>query len=444
MPTDKKYRSQNRNDDKNDNKNDNRNNNLNHNMNGGLFGKSKLTLKNIVKNTKHSESKFISTFEEQEKFNMHYLKLYEKMTHKYSKAYTDHIKNLELLDDRINFHGMVNVFENLIMKYNLKTDKVDRESPLFFRNYLVSGDDSPSTFRKEHLKQQIDFLMRKYFAPSDRQFIKYIETDALTTTSFSLNITTIDSKKYKNKIDHDDYIIDKNEIKKTLKDIIHTTKKNLKRDSGIILYNGNTKSTSSRKSASVKSSKKKHNKYNTKTKKFNTVRTLRSRGRDKSKEKNKENVNLLPAGNNKQGIKGINNINSKLKSIFKSHKRDQFSIEKSRGQLDKEKKEKNNKERAEREEKEKKARQDLYQDTPEGIISKKCNLYADQPTCVADTDCFFNANINKCLRSNRQPGAPGAPGVPGVPIAPPTTVTGLTQNLIKIPELLPSDNEKKL
>ena len=148
-------------------------------------------------------------------------------------------------------------------------------------------------------------------------------------------------------------------------------------------------------------------------------------------------INLLPNRNSR----GINNINSKLKSIFKSHKREQFSIEKSRGQLAREKKEKDDKEKAEREEKEKIARQNLYQDTPEGIISKKCNLYTDQPTCVADTDCFFNLNINKCLRSNR---VPGAPGLPGAVIAPPTTISGLTQNLIKIPDLLPSDNEKKL
>lgn len=429
MTTDKKYKSQ--------NQNKNRNDNVNYNTNGGgIFGKSKLTLKSIVKNTKHSEAKFINTFEEQERFNMYYLKLYEKMSRKYSKAYTEHLKNLELLDDRINFHGLVNVFKNLIMKYNMNTDQIDKESPLFFRNYLVSGDDSPSTFRREHLKQQIDFFMRKYFTPSDRQFIKYIEIDTLTTTSFSLNITTIDSKKYKNKIDHNEYIIDKNEIKQTLKNIIHTTKKNLKRSSGVISYNGNTKSTSNRKSASVKSSKKKHN---TRTKKFNTVRTLRSRGRDKSKDKDESIVNLLPQKENSK--KGINNLNSKLKSIFKSHKREQFSIEKSRGQLDKEKKEKNNKERAEREEKEKKARQDLYQDTPEGIIAKKCNLYADKPACDTDTDCFFNPNINKCLRSTRPP---VAPGVPGAPIAPPTTVSGLTQNLIKIPELTPSNNEKKL
>jgi hypothetical protein len=441
MPTDKKYKTQNQSQSQNQTKSQNKNNNIN---GGGIFGKSKLTLKTIVNNTKHSETKFINTFEEQERFNINYLKLYEKMSHKYSKAYAEHLKNLELLDDRINFHGMVNVFKNLIMKYNINTDKIDKDSPLFFRNYLVSGDDSPSTFRSEHLKQQIDFFMRKYFTPSDRQFIKYIETDTLTTTSFSLNITTIDNKKYKNKIAHNEYIIDKNEIKQTLKDIIHTTKKNLKRDSGVISYkHGDTKSTSSRKSASVKSSKKKHNthnKHNTKTKKSNTVRTLRSRGKDK--HKNDSIVNLLqPKANSK---KGINNINSKLKSIFKSHKREQFSIEKSRGQLDREKKDKNNKERVEREEKEKKARQDLYQDTPEGIISKKCNLYTDQPTCIADTDCFFNLNINKCLRSNRVPGAPGATGAPGAPIAPPTTVSGLTQNLIKIPELLPSNNEKKL
>jgi hypothetical protein len=47
-------------------------------------------------------------------------------------------------------------------------------------------------------------------------------------------------------------------------------------------------------------------------------------------------------------------------------------------------------------------------------------------------------------RARARPGAPGTPGAPGAVIAPPTTVTGLTQNLIKIPELFPSNNEKKL
>ena len=404
--------------------------NHNKNMYGGLFdkkNKSKMNLPTIIKTTKKSEGKFFKAYEDKEKVNK-----------EYTKAYIDHLENLELLDDRINFTGMVNVFKNLILKYNLKTNKIDKGSPILFRNYNIEGDILPSTFRKEHINQQINFLMKRYFAPSDHQFIRYMEIDTITTTSFSLNITTIDNKKYKNKIGHEGFIINKNDIKQALKDIIHTTKKNLRRDSGIIDYNNkaDTKSTSSRKSISVKSSRKKRN---TSTKKHNAHTIRKSQGKDQGKDQEQAPINLLPEANSKLGI---SKLNSKLKSIFKSQKKYKYSFDKSRRQIDKEKKEKDEKEKLEREEREKKARMNQYQESPEGIIAKKCLQYQDQPTCVADTDCFYSANINKCLRNTR---GPVGPAVPGLAIGPPiAALSGLDADLINIPELEDSDDEQKL
>lgn len=389
-------------------------------MDGGFFStkkKSDLNLATLIKYTKKSESNFFKSYEEMEKCNK-----------KYAKSYADHLEYLELLDDRINFHGMVNVFKKLILKYNIKSGKIDKSSPILFKNYTIVGDVAPSTFRREHITRQLYFLMKKYFNPSENEFIKYMLIENITTTSFLLNITTIDNKNYKNKISHDEFIINKNEVKAALKDIIHTTKQNLKRENRVILFNsksnGNTKSTSSKKS---------HTKSNTKS---HSVKSNITHSTKKAHSKTKKNnvvVNLLNEANSKQGI---DQINSKLQSIFKPKTKPLFSIEKTRGELQKEKKEQD-----EKEEKERKDKFQYYPETPEGLIQKKCNLLPDKPSCDADSDCFFSPNINKCIRSVKPPGAP-----PGflTPIPPPVPVIPGTPGLITIPVLIDSNNEQKL
>ncbi len=151
---------------------------------------------------------------------------------------------------------------------NLQSGNIDKSSPILFRNFLIEGDVLPSTFCREHLEKQIFYLIKKYISPKYSTFIKHMTINDITKTSCVVYITMIDNKKYNRKIEHIDYIFNKSDVKQILKDILYTTKKNLKRNSKIILDN-NSKSTSSIKHRSIKShksnyihSRHKHNSFN--------------------------------------------------------------------------------------------------------------------------------------------------------------------------------------
>ena len=416
------------------------NNNNNDTKNGGFFGFFQSTpndsLTALVQNTKTSEAKLISSYEAMDKIQA-----------EYSKAYNDHLKNLELLDDRVNFHGMVNVFKNLIMKYNIKTGTVDKTSPIFFRNYMIEGDFAPSAFRIEHISKQIYFYMKKYFSPSERGVIKYIKIENITTTSFMLNIITIDNKNYKTKITHEDYLVNKIEVKKTLKGIIHTTKKNLKRDGKRTKHDHSAKSISKYRSVESsrksKKSKKSKNRGLTAKQVHNSKQKLISKNKmiinnKKPSSASTKHIDLF-AHNNK---KGLSKINSKLRHIFRSKKHSLLSIQKSKSYRDKETKAKENQEKKEKEEREKKA---MYPNTPEGESDKKCSQYQDKTSCeaVPDNECYFNTFTNKCRRNTRKPQGAYGPGAPGQG---PAGQANLPYKLpsypgaITIPELEPSDN----
>ena len=347
-------------------------------MKGGFFGFSSKNKKHqsfdeVVKNTKKSEAQLIKTYQDM-----------DEKTRIYTKAYVDHLENLSQLDDFAHFNGMVTLFEKVIMRDNIKTGKINMSNPLFFRNYMVEGEVMPSVLREEHLKRQIDYFREKYFSSRDNAFINYITITDITKTSFVFNVIMIDNKKYNRKISHEDYLVNKREFKSALKDIIHTTKRNLKRDSRIIEYNDDTKNSSYRSSRSVKSNRSEKRKDSNKTKKRNNTK------------KQLQEINIF----GKDNKKGINNLDIELQDLLKSKskKRSLFNIQKTRSIRDKEAKEKR-----EVEEKERALANPL---SPDEIIEKKCNLLSAQE-CGLDRECFFNPGANKCKKSNRMIPMPG-------------------------------------
>ena len=347
-------------------------------MKGGFFGfksskvKKHYSFDEVVKNTKKSETKLIKEYQ-----NM------DDATRQYTKAYVEHLENLNKLDEYAHFNGMVTLFEKVIMRDNIKTGKINTSNPILFRNYMIEGEVMPSVLREEHLKRQIDYLREKYFSTRDNSFINYITITDITKTSFVCNVITIDNKKYNRKISHEDYLVNKSEFKSAFKDIIHTTKKNLKRDSRIIEFNEDTKTNSRKKSRSIKSNHSKKLKYSTKSKK---------------NENNKDNKKLVQEINifGKDNKKGINNLDIEVQDLLKSKtkKRSLFSMQKTHSIRDRELKEKR-----EAEEKERLLANPPSQDE---IIEKKCNLLSSQD-CGLDKDCFFNQGMQKCKKSNRPP-----------------------------------------
>jgi len=212
---------------------------------------------NTIKKTKSSENKLISTYETM-----------DKSVKVYHKSYDTHIKNLEKLDDYANFHGMENLFKNVIMKDNFKDGKVDKSSPILFRNYLIQEETTPSAFRKEHIMRQVNYVLNKHFAGREHMFIKHMTVE-IGKSEFVLSITTIDNRKMSRKIGHNKYVISMSETKTALKDILGTTKKNLKRKSKLIElddYDSQAESSSSSRSSSKKKTSRRKDKYNTKTK----------------------------------------------------------------------------------------------------------------------------------------------------------------------------------
>ena len=188
-------------------------------QNGGLFGfgEGKNNLENVIKRTKSSESDLINAYEAM-----------DARIQIYNKAYEKHLENLLLIDDFIHFNGMETLFKKVIMKDNFTNGKIDRSNPLLFQNYLIEGDISPSSFRKEHLIRQINYFLNRYFAGYEHLYIKYIDISDITKTSFLLQTTTINNKTQENKIEHTNFLVDKNEIKEALYDILSEAKKNIK------------------------------------------------------------------------------------------------------------------------------------------------------------------------------------------------------------------------
>jgi hypothetical protein len=219
-------------------------------MDGGQFSFGRIKRKllgkesmgDVVRKTKSSETSLINSYEE-----------YDDKTKKYNKAYDTHLKNLKDLDNYVNFKGLETLFKKIIMKDNFKTGHIDRSNPLLFKNYLIETDVPPSTLRKEHILQQVRYILKKYFPNREHLFIKNIDVE-VGKTAFLLNIVTIDNIKKSRKINHNEYIISKSETKKALNDVISTAKKNLKRESLVIEYNN---SNSRNKSSDISSFKSK-------------------------------------------------------------------------------------------------------------------------------------------------------------------------------------------
>ena len=397
--------------------------------------KTNYSLGELVKYTKKSESKLISNYEEM-----------SKATREYAEAFQDHAENLEQIDDRVNFNGMVTLFNKIIMKDNIQSGKIDKSSPILFRNYKIEGDVTSSTFRTEHLERQLYYLLNKYTEPRHTNFINYMTITDITKTSAVLNIITIDNKKYKKKIEHEDYILDKNDVKKMLQDVIHTTKKNLKIKNNIILFNNNSKSNFSRKSESIKSIKSNRNKGISR-KKSSSINPKKTIKKTKNKNNNNNNNNIKPETNENpyeevdlfasSNSKRLRNVPNSLKTVFK--KRNQlplFSFQKTRSEKDRNvKKIANEKAAAEA-----KAKELQYPPRQENQIAQKCASLQELECKAAAPECYYT-KYQTCIKSNRPPliqgqaqgqtpgQAPGqTPGQTIYPIPPPTLLNISTNN----------------
>jgi hypothetical protein len=293
------------------------------NMKGsGFFKKSKLSFSNVVKNTKKSESSLINAFEEMDKKAKHY-----------NKSYINHMENIKMLDDYVNFNGMETLFKKVIMRDNFVKGHIDKSNPLLFRNYIIEGEVLPSTFRNEHLMNQVRYVINKSFAGRDYAFIKYQTISDISKHDFLLNIVTIENIKQKKVIPHDDFLIDKEKVKKFLTDILSTTKKNLKRTSLIAEFSDDDKSDDN--SNSLKSKTNKYKSKKSTSKKSKSKMSLLNLGKNKSKSKKTKSISKFHINNNnnkKKTIKPIEKLDEHMTDWERKIRNDKIKAEKQASQ----------------------------------------------------------------------------------------------------------------
>ena len=188
---------------------------------GGLFGSN--SFGSVIKKTKSSEAGLIKNYESM-----------EKATKDYNKSFKEHLSNLNKLDDYANFSGMKNLFQKVIMKDVITQGaKVDTSMPLLFRNYHIEKEPTPSAFRREHILTQVRYILTTSFAGREHMLIKYMSVE-IGKSQFILHITTIENIKKSRTLDHNGYVIDAGATRAALKDILTTTKKNLKRRTALV------------------------------------------------------------------------------------------------------------------------------------------------------------------------------------------------------------------
>jgi len=243
-------------------------------MDGGFSKKTvrlkgKYKFKNVVKNTKKSEIKLMDAYESM-----------DNKIKKYNKAYVNHLENIKILDDYLNFNGIETLFKTVILKDNFIDGNIDKKNPLLFNNYNIKGELLPSEMRKEHLLSQIRFIIGKSIPKSDQTFIKNVSISDISKKEFVLVIETINDTIDKKIISHINYIVNESKVKDVLHDTISYIKKKLKRSSTITNYNSsNNISLKLSKKRSHKNASNKMVKHNNNSNSLIKISNKKSRSR---------------------------------------------------------------------------------------------------------------------------------------------------------------------
>ena len=207
-------------------------NKLNNNKQKGGFRlfESHDSFNNVIKNTKHSENIVIEK----------YKKMYSNVKDYYI-AYDNHLNNLKKLDKYVNFSGMTGMFKKVIVKNYFTHGSVDKSLPILFNNYAINEETSYKQFRKDHIMQQIYYVIDTYFSDKGGMTnIKYLFLD-VAKAYFILYITNKADKTENYKIAHTDYLIDIQDTIDKIQDIIVVDKSKLKQKKEVLTFDDNDK-----------------------------------------------------------------------------------------------------------------------------------------------------------------------------------------------------------
>jgi hypothetical protein len=266
---------------------------------------------NNILDVKKSESKLIDDYETM-----------DKSIQNYHNSYDKHLKNLITLDDFANFNSMETLFKDHIVKKHFKRGDIDKTNPILFRNYLVLGDITPASFRKQHIIQQVRYVLKKYFAPREHQFIKEIDVE-VGKNSALISITTIEHNKHKREVKYTkskSFILKMSEMKTALKNIIGSAKKHLKNDSKIYdISSSNSNSSSESKNSNSENTSEKSTKSIQKSKHKSIHKSTHKKHKHSKKSHSFSDINNY-SRRSKRSVAGIKSKFSSRRKSSRSYK----------------------------------------------------------------------------------------------------------------------------
>lgn len=161
-------------------------------------GKKQMNLKDTNKNMVGGRSSLGKALRSVKKSEKNLIKYYQKHSSASEKYYTKldkHISNLKNLDEHIpDVDSFLDIFNNNVLPDEITPNKkINKLTPLFIQAYAITENSSPKEITKEHIKQQIRYVMKKKHAPQDIRLLRDMEID-LEPTFVNLRFVLLDNR----------------------------------------------------------------------------------------------------------------------------------------------------------------------------------------------------------------------------------------------------------
>ena len=180
-----------------------------------LAAGGKSSLGKVLKKTKKSEKKLIESFQK-----------HSKATDTYYVKLNEHVNNLQELDEHIpEVTSFVNIFNNTVMPEDIVPNKkIDKSVPLFIQSYGITEYSSPKEITKEHVKQQVRYVIKKNHAPHESRLLRDMEVD-LDPNTVNVRFVLLDNRTTaSHSLSHENYELNLVELGLKIKDVIEDAK----------------------------------------------------------------------------------------------------------------------------------------------------------------------------------------------------------------------------
>lgn len=194
---------------------------LNKNKKGGFFGL--FSGENTINTS--SYGKYMGNAIKTEDLLLKKYEAFTKAAKEYNDIYNEHIKNIEFLEEQKGMTSLLSTFKDTVLPNDILYHlKIDRSNPLLLRNYLVTDDTLPKNFRREHVLNQIRYVISK-FKPADKILIDSIGNVKIEGSTCLYTVKASNGEKFEQKVRiNDDYIIDTEDVDEQITELIGNLK----------------------------------------------------------------------------------------------------------------------------------------------------------------------------------------------------------------------------